>query len=54
MRIANYPDRFGRWGKFVDNATELTYLEITGYWIKYSTVVWLLGVVERFRRRCIL
>jgi len=40
--FANYPDRLGPLGKFVENSTELTCLEITGYRIKYSTVLWLL------------
>jgi len=26
-------------GKFVENSTELTCLETTGYWVKYSTVL---------------
>ena len=38
IRISNYPDRLGPSGKFVENSTKLTCLEITGYWIKYSTV----------------
>ena len=29
-------------GKFVQNSTKLTCLEITGYQIKYSTVLWLI------------
>jgi len=40
--IANYPDRFGLSGKSVENSTKLTCLEITGYRIKYSTVLWFL------------
>ena len=35
----NYPDRLGLSGKFVDKSTKLTYLEITGCRIKYSTVL---------------
>jgi hypothetical protein len=44
-------DLYGRWlsgsvwsvgGKFVENYTKLTCLEIAGYRIKYSTVLWLL------------
>ena len=42
IRIANYPDRFGPSDKSVVNSTKLTCLEITGYQIKYSTVLWLL------------
>ena len=40
--IANYPDWLGPAGKSVKKSTKLTYLEITGYQIKYSTVLWLL------------
>jgi hypothetical protein len=39
---AGYLDRLGPSGKFVENSTNLTFLEITGYLIKYSTVLWLL------------
>ena len=42
IRIANYPNQLGCPGKFVENSTKRTYLEITGYRIKYSTVLWLL------------
>ena len=42
IRIANYTDRLGPSGKSVENSTQLTSLEITGYRIKYSTVLWLL------------
>ena len=38
---AGYPDRLDPSGKFVENATELTSLEITRYWFKYNTVLWL-------------
>ena len=31
IRIANYPDRLGPSGKFVENSTKVTFLEITGY-----------------------
>jgi len=34
IRIANYPVRLGPSGKFVENATQLTWLEMTGYRIK--------------------
>jgi len=42
---ASYPDRqlsgsAWHFGEFVDNFTKLTFLEITGYRIKYSTVLW--------------
>jgi len=40
IRITNYPN--GLSGKFVESSTELTCLEITGYWITYCTVLWLL------------
>ena len=39
---AGSPDRIGPSGKSVENSTKLTCLEITGYRIKYSTVLWLL------------
>jgi len=47
IRIANYPDRLGPSGKFVQNSTKLTCLEITGFPIKYSTVLWLLELQVR-------
>jgi hypothetical protein len=37
---AGYPNRLGPLGKSVENSKKLTCLEITGYWIKYSTVLW--------------
>ena len=48
---AGYPDRLGPSGKFVENSTKLTYLEITGYWIKYSAVLWLLELQIRRGRK---
>ena len=33
--------------KFIVNSTKLTWLEITDYWIKYSTVLRLLGLQIR-------
>jgi hypothetical protein len=47
IRTANYPDRFGTSGKFVENSTKLTCLEITSYQIKCRTVLWVLGVPIR-------
>ena len=47
IRIANYPEHLGRSGKFVENPTKLTCFEITGYWIKYTTVLWLLELQVR-------
>jgi len=44
---AGYPDRFWPWGKFVKNSTNLTCLEITGYRIRYSTVLWFLELQIR-------
>jgi len=38
IRVADYPDRLGPSCKFVENSTELVYLEITCYWIKCSIV----------------
>jgi hypothetical protein len=49
--IDNYADRLGPSGKFVENSTKLTCLEITGYWIKYSTVLWLVELqIRRVRK----
>jgi hypothetical protein len=42
IQIANYPYRLGPLGKFVENSTKLTCLEITGYQIKNSSVLWLI------------
>jgi hypothetical protein len=39
--ISNYPDRLGPSVRFVENSAKLTSLEIAGYLIKYSTVLWL-------------
>jgi len=47
IRIANYLDRLGPSGKFVENFTKLTCLEITGYRIRYSRVLWLLELQIR-------
>ena len=47
IQIADYPDRLGPSGKSVKNSTELSCLEITGYRIKYSTVLWLLELQIR-------
>ena len=41
IRMSDYPDRLGPSGRFVENSTKLPSLEITGYRIKYSTVLWL-------------
>jgi len=46
-----YPDRLGPWGKFVENSTIITCLEITGYLIKYSTVLWLIDLQIRRGRK---
>ena len=51
IRIANYPDQLGPSGKFVENSTKLTCLEITGYRIKYSTVFRLLVLQIRLGRK---
>jgi len=45
--MADYPDWLGRSGKFVENSTKVTCLEITGYRIKYSTVLWILELQIR-------
>ena len=46
-----YPDQLGPSGKSVDSSTKLTCLEITGYWIKYRTVLWLLELQIRRGRK---
>jgi hypothetical protein len=51
IRTANYPDRLGPSGKFVHNSKELASLEITGYGIKYSTVLRLLDLQVRRGRK---
>ena len=38
IQTANYPDRLGYPGKFVENSTKGTCLEITGFRFKYSTI----------------
>jgi len=47
IRMAKCPDRLGRLGKFVENSTKLTCRGITGYRIKYGTVLWLLELQTR-------
>ena len=47
---AGYPDRFGPSRKFVKNSTKLTCLEITGYRMKYSTVLWLIALQTKSGR----
>ena len=48
---AGYPDRFGPSSKFVENSTKLARLEITGYRIKYSTVLRLVELQIRRGRK---
>jgi len=50
-RLTNYPDRLGPSGKFVENPTKVTCLEITVYRIKYRTVFWLLELQIRRGRK---
>ena len=45
IRIVNYPDLLGPSGKSVENSTQLTCPEITGYQIKYGTVLWLIIII---------
>jgi hypothetical protein len=49
--MANYPDQLAASGKFVEDSTKLTCLEITGYQIKYSTVLWLIELQIRRGRK---
>jgi len=51
IRIASYLDRLGPSGKCIENATKPTCLEITGYQIKYSTVLWLVELQIRRGRK---
>ena len=51
IRNANYPDQLAPLGKFVEISTKQTCLEITGYRIKYSTVLWLLDLKIRCGRK---
>jgi hypothetical protein len=48
---AGCPDRLGPSVKYVENSTKLNCLEITGYQIKYSTVLWLLELQIRRGRK---
>jgi hypothetical protein len=45
--FANYPDPLGPASTFIDNYTKKIYLEITGYQITYSTVLWFLELQIR-------
>jgi len=47
IRIANYPDRLGLLPKHVENSTKGTYLEISGYRINYSRMLWLIELQIR-------
>jgi hypothetical protein len=49
--IANYLNRLGTAGKFVDSSTKLTCLDFIGYRIKYSRELWLLELQIRCGRR---
>jgi len=51
IRNADYPDWLGPSGKFVENSTKLISLEITGYPIKHSAVLWLLELQVRLGRK---
>jgi hypothetical protein len=51
IRITNNAERLGPSGKFVENSAKLTCLDITGYLIKYSTVLWLLEIQIRRGRK---
>jgi len=51
IRTANYPYQLGSSGKSVENSTQLTCLEITGYQMKYSTVLRLLELQIRRGRK---
>ena len=51
IRNADYPDRLGLSGKSVKNSTKQICLQITGYRIKYSTVLWLTELQIRRGRK---
>jgi hypothetical protein len=51
IQTANYPDRLGPSGKFVEKSIKPIFLEITGCRIKYSTVIWLLELQIRDGRK---
>ena len=51
IRIPNNPDWLGPLRKFVEYSTKLTCLKISGYPIKYSTVLWLLELQIRRGRK---
>ena len=48
VRIFNFLNHLASSGKSVDNSAKLTCLEITGYRIKYRTMLWLIEL--RIRR----
>jgi hypothetical protein len=48
---AGYPDPLSPSGKFVENSKNLTFFEITGYRIKYSTMLWLIELQIRRGRK---
>jgi hypothetical protein len=49
--IANFPDRLGPSGKFIENSIKLICLEITSCRINYRTVLWLLELLIRHGRK---
>ena len=51
VRNANYPERLGPSGKFVENSTKLSCLDITGCRIRYSAVLWLIELQIRRGRK---
>ena len=50
FRIATYSDRLCPSGKFGENSIKLICIEITGYRIKYSTLLWLIELQIRLGR----
>jgi len=51
IRSSNYPDRPGPSSKFVENSTELTYLETTSHRMKCCAVLWLIELQVSQGRR---
>ena len=58
IRIANYPDRLSPSVKYVENSVKKSCLEITGYRVNYSAMLWIIELqirrVKRFRSRYML
>jgi len=47
IRFVNYPDRLVPSGKFDESSTEINCLEIIGFRIKYSAMLWFIKLQSR-------